>query len=202
MSKKTIAIDVDDVLASSAQGFVDFSNKQWGMSLTVEDYKEHWGQMWQVDIHEYRRRASIVYDSKTVKTFQAHQDAKEVLQALKKRFRLVITTSRVKEIEKETAEWLDYHYNGLFSEIHLGGFYDKITEDSHKPTKAELCQRIGAHYLIDDHPKHCFATAEVGIPSLLFGEYPWSRNLGKLPNGVTRVMNWREVQEYFDGQQS
>lgn len=39
---KTIAVDLDDVLAISAQALVEYSNSRWGTRLTVEEYDEDW----------------------------------------------------------------------------------------------------------------------------------------------------------------
>ena len=75
----------------------------------------------------------------------------------------------------------------------LGTFQARL-----KATKADIVKQIGADYLIDDQPKHCFAAAEAGITSLLFGDYRWNRNV-KLPEGVVKVRTWHEVLEYFDG---
>ncbi len=197
-TKRTIAVDIDDVLALSAQGFVGFSNKRWGTNLTVEEYNERWSEMWGIDHVEEKTRAHEIYDSKIVRDFQKMSDAETVLKDLKKHYRLVITTSRSKFVEKETLDWLDEHFADVFDEIHLSGFYDDLNPGSHKLTKAELCKSIDADYLIDDHPKHCIATADAGIPALMFGDYSWSRHIKNLPKGVTRVKNWQEVLEFFD----
>lgn len=37
---KTIAVDLDDVLSASVPGFVAYSNKRWGTTLTLDDYDE------------------------------------------------------------------------------------------------------------------------------------------------------------------
>jgi hypothetical protein len=99
----------------------------------------------------------------------------------------------------DTLEWLDRHYQGLFSDVHLAGLFDVLTEHSHKGTKVELITRIGADYLIDDQPKHCLAVAQAGGQAILFGDYSWNRNIGPLPKGVTRCLDWVAVKEYFDG---
>lgn len=49
MKRLTIAVDIDDVLADNAAGFVTFSNERWGTNLTPDDYGEHWVKVWQVD---------------------------------------------------------------------------------------------------------------------------------------------------------
>ncbi len=62
MHTPIIAIDIDDVLADYAAGFVKFSNARWGLNLTIADYDEHWGNVWGVDVDEVRRRADIMID--------------------------------------------------------------------------------------------------------------------------------------------
>ena len=49
MTKKVIAVDIDDVLAESARNLVEYSNKSWGTNITVDDYDEDWAKLWQVD---------------------------------------------------------------------------------------------------------------------------------------------------------
>ncbi|MBC7869007.1 hypothetical protein H7X69_02425 [Candidatus Saccharibacteria bacterium] len=39
-SKPTIAIDIDNVLAYNAKGFVEFSNQRWGTTLEVDDWSD------------------------------------------------------------------------------------------------------------------------------------------------------------------
>ncbi len=197
MSKKIIAVDIDDVLAASAEGFVSFINERWGTNLTVDTYDEHWGRMWGIDQKETLKRAQIIYGSNIVHRFRRFNEADEILKKLAKNYTLVAATSRNRLVKKDTLAWIDCHYKGIFKEVHMTGFYDGPKEDSHKLTKAELLQSIGADYLIDDHPKHCFAAAQAGITALLFGDYAWNRNVKKLPERVVRVKNWHEVEEYF-----
>lgn len=196
MKWQTIAVDLDDVLSAGAQGFIDFSNRRWGTNLTVNDFTERWAEMWGVDLTEERKRAHTIYKSGAVRKFKQKDSAKPILAELAKDYKLVVLTSRVKRIEKDTREWLDEHFNGIFDEVHFSGFYDELTADSHIYTKAEISREIGADYLIDDQLKHCFAAAEAGINALLFGGYPWNKDVD-LPSSVTRVKNWQEVGEYF-----
>jgi 5'(3')-deoxyribonucleotidase len=152
--------------------------------------------MWQVDIHEEKRRAQDIYDSGVVRKFRLMDKAKPVLSRLSKDYRLVVLTSRVKSIEKDTRDWIDEHFENIFDDIHFAGFYDELTHSSHLYTKDEISQQIGADYLVDDQLKHCIAAAGVGITSLLFGEYSWNK-AKNLPEGVKRVKNWEEIEEYF-----
>jgi 5'(3')-deoxyribonucleotidase len=199
MSKQTIAVDVDDVLSASAPGFVDFSNKMWGTRLHVDDYTEDWAMMWGMNQQGAIKRSEVMRDSNLVNTFRKLDEAEAVLRKLSKRFKLVITTSRGAPLKEGTWAWLQEHFGGIFEEVHHTGFFDGQHENPTSLTKGELCRSIGADYLIDDQPKHCFAAAEVGIPALLFGDYKWNRDLQELPPGVTRVMTWQDIEDYFDG---
>jgi 5'(3')-deoxyribonucleotidase len=198
MSKQIIAVDVDDVLAISTAAWVTYSNKKWGTRLTVEDYTEDWAKMWGLNQPQVLKRADQMSQDKLTTTFDKFQDAETILKNLSKHYKLVITTSRGEILRKDTLEWINMHFEGVFEEVHHTGFYDGQHKDPFDLTKAELCKSIGANYLIDDHPKHCFAAAEAGVHSLLFGDYPWNRSIRKLPAGVTRVPNWQEVEEFFN----
>lgn len=196
MKSRIIAVDVDDVIAISAQGFVEFSNKAWGTRLTVEDYDERWAKMWGVDHHEGVRRADAIYKSTIFDDFAHFEESKDALIKLSKKYKLIVTTSRAKQARETTEKWIEKKFPNIFSEIHLTGFYDEIKEDSHTHTKANICKELGVEWLIDDHPKHCFACAKVGVKSLMFGDYSWNRHV-KLKEGITRVKDWEAVGEYF-----
>ncbi len=198
---KTIAIDIDDVLALSASAFVDFSNKRWGTNLEVDDYHEHWAELWQVDNSEVNKRALEYWNSDTTKNVTAIADGEVVLKSLAKNYKLVIATARRIHTESDTTAWLDKHYQNLFSEVHFAGMWDEVTDNSIKATKAELCRQIGANFLIDDQPKHCFAAASSGVKSILFGDYGWNR-FEMLPQDVNRCVDWQSVQEYFNEYES
>lgn len=198
---KTIAVDIDDVLALSAKDFIAFTNQRWGTSLAVDDFDEHWAKVWQVDHEEEQIRKKEFFASGIVKNYDHFPEALEVLKKLKKNYELVILTSRIKLLSQDTRDWIDRNYGNIFSEIHFSGIWDdpnKLSIEKVKYTKAEVFHEIGADYLIDDQLKHCEAVAEARIPVLLFGDYKWNQTTKKLPATITRVKNWQEVLEYFD----
>lgn len=198
-AKKTIAVDVDDVIVGEAEFIVEYSNRHWGHNLSLDDYREHWAEMWGVEQDEVERRADILHSPEIINNYRILEDAQGVLKKLSGRFELVILTSRRLMVREDTLKWLADNFAGIFKEVHFTGFWDDpFGQDRHLLTKAELSRQIGADYLIDDQPKHCFSAAEAGIESILFGDYAASREL-KLPPRVTRCKNWQEVLEYFDG---
>lgn len=199
-SKKTIAVDVDDVLAANAEGFAKFSNEKWGTNLSPDDYTEHWAELWKVDDEEVERRRQEIVRAKLFIKHRLFDDAKEALNKLSKKYRLVIVSSRGRSVQADTIEWISSEFKNIFSEIHFAKIWDEPdmhTLEKLKLTKAEICQEIGADYLIDDQPKHCLAAAEAGITAVLFGNYKWNRQIKLLPNMV-RAKDWKEVLVFFD----
>jgi FMN phosphatase YigB (HAD superfamily) len=200
MSKQIIAVDIDDVLAANAAGFVRFSNETWGTNLTADDYDEHWPEVWKVDLAESEQRAEMYHQSGTIGRYDHYPEALSVLQRLATRYTLMVATSRRRVVQPETEAWIDMYVPGLFKEICFVGIYDQGVTDGTRwqKTKLDLLQQKGATYLIDDQLKHCQAAAEAGIHTVLFGEYPWNR-LESLPHNMTRCVDWLAVGKYFDG---
>lgn len=198
--KKTIAIDIDDVLADNAAGFVAFSNKMWGTMLTPTDYDEHWAEVWKVDITEVERRANAFHESGVLKTYKRIDTAVPVLKRLSQDFTLRVITSRRLQVREDTLAWIHRHYPGIFTDdtIHFAGIWDTIDDQSIHRTKADVASSLGVDYLIDDQLKHCQAVAESGKQALLFGDYTWNQ-LKPLPEGVVRTASWEEVENYFYG---
>lgn len=198
MSKPVIAVDVDDVLADSAAAFVAFSNQRWGTNLTVDDYQDHWGDMWQLDHEATEARAQVWRTAGLIRQYAHKEAAADVLRQLQPDYRLIITTARPKIMEADTLAWLDEHYNGLFEDVHFANFFGSNDYLAYHRTKGEMYRQLGANYVIDDQLKHCLSAAEIGLGAVIFGDYAWNRTDQPTP-GVVRCLNWPAVQEYFNG---
>jgi 5'(3')-deoxyribonucleotidase len=203
MAKQIIAVDLDDVLSASAEGFAAYSDAQWGGLHKPEQYLEEWAVFWGVPLEEALLRSSQFHASDAVAHYRHFEDALPVLSHLKSRYDLVIVTSRRALLKAHTDAWLDKHFPGIFTAIHYAGIWDadhKTVDEVKKVlknTKAAICGEVGANYLIDDQPKHCIGAAQAGITSLLFGDYAWGKT-EKLPPGIHPVKDWKSVQEFFD----
>ncbi|MDB5163342.1 MAG: hypothetical protein JWO54_598 [Candidatus Saccharibacteria bacterium] len=200
-NRQKIAIDIDDVLADNATGFVNFSNKTWGTTLQPEDYHEHWMELWNVDLVEAERRAIILTNASIFKNYTHDEAALPVLKRLSADYDLCIVTSRREHTRDDTLAWIHQHYEGLFNDetIHYAGIWDKgITLSGLSLTKADVIAQLDADYLIDDQLKHCEGVAQTGRKALLFGNYKWNQ-VDELPSGVTRVNDWAAVEEHFYG---
>ncbi len=169
MGKPIIAIDIDDVIAANAKGFVEYSNRCYGTKLTVEDYDDRWALVWQVEHDEAERRAVEYHASGHIGTYDYIDGAYAVLKKLSESFKLIVITARRNTVSQLTHDWIDKYYPSIFEDIIFAGFFDTATPESLKMTKAELAKKHLADYLVDDQLKHCLAASEIGITALLFG---------------------------------
>ncbi|MBC7746813.1 hypothetical protein H7Y40_02415 [Pedobacter sp.] len=201
MTKPIIAIDIDDVLSSQVQVLIEFSNENYGTTLTTGDFKapgEYWGyyeQIWNVGKEEGAQRFQDFLERKIPLRQIIAPETLALLTKLKKDFRLEIVTSRRADYHTATQEWLEKHAPAIFDGVHFVELWDK---SDRKVTKAMICQEIGAGYLVDDSVDHCNLAAEAGITALLFGEFGWNI-ANALSPGVYRVKDWTEVETYLYG---
>jgi 5'(3')-deoxyribonucleotidase len=192
MKREAVAIDLDDVLASHVESFVAFSNANYGTNLGVEDYNDHWADLWHVEYDEIERRAAEFHIPETVAAFNVKEEARKALQQISASRDLYIVTARSQKLADTTTDWVDKYFKGLFKGVHLLS----VWEPNNTITKLDICKQIGASCLIDDLPRHCNLAAEGGVDAILFGDYAWNRNEA-ISNGVTRCKSWDEVLAYF-----
>lgn len=110
------------------------------------------------------------------------------LSVLSERFRLEVVTARNPRRVEETLGWLAINLPDVFSGVH----FNRAFGGAEELTKGEVCQRIGASYLIDDLEEHCLTAAEVGVKAFLFGSYPQKEH-----ESIHPVQGWADIIDYF-----
>jgi uncharacterized HAD superfamily protein len=158
--------------------------------------------MWQIDHDEALERREVFLKSGLAKRYKHFEEAKPVLEKLTTRYKLILVTSRSKELYKDTLEWIDTYFKNIFSDLHLSGIYDDTQRgyfEKINTSKSQILKQIGVDYLIDDYPKHCIPAAEAGLKTVLFGDYPWNKD-ARITNNMVRARNWQEVLEYFENE--
>ena len=200
MKRQIIAVDIDDVLSSQVDIIIEFSNQKYGLNLSHKDFStpgEYWGyyeKVWGVGEEEGAKRFEEFLAGMYPLTQVVSPEAKDAIQRLKKSYDLEIVTSRGVDYQNGTLQWLEDQVPDVFKGVHFVALWGNGNE---KATKAKICQEIGAGYLIDDSVEHCNLAAEAGVTALLFGEWGWSK-AQHIHKDVVRVVDWREVLEYFD----
>lgn len=201
MVKKTIAIDIDDVLADSTEALRNDVNLMYGLNLTrehylVEDtYSRYYEKVWERNnvghlVSFDDLRGQMIADQSHIKPIH---NAIQATKKLATSFNLVTVTSRSRAWMPETRRWLNNNFKGVFSDsifVHH--------DDGDTRTKGDVCVEIGAEWLIDDNPDHCQSALAKDVKAILFGNYGWSRTTGE--NRMTRANNWKQVLELFENE--
>jgi 5'(3')-deoxyribonucleotidase len=199
MSRETIAVDIDDVLARQNDAMREFINERYGLSLTPDDYDieapywGYWNHVWGVDKEEGRARFQAFLDSGKKAELHVVEGALETLSHLKKSYDITAVTSRNDQLIDITHRWLEGHFPSMFRSV----AFVHVWSSDQQVSKAIICKKIGASYLIDDNLEHCTLAAEAGLEALLFGNYGWNR-ASNLPSNVYRVDDWQAVRRFFD----
>lgn len=195
MNKPIIAIDIDEVLYPLVPNLADYHNKNYGTTLTVEDFDTYdFNKVWGGDVPSAVDKV-YAYLGRDDLHVVPIEGAKEALEELSKGYTLVVVTSRNGQLfGTKTEAWLRQHFPEVFSHVHFAGnHYDGHTFR----TKSELCLEIGARLLIDDQPRYVNECAEQGIRSILFGSYGWNSDLTEHQD-IVRCKNWSEVVKYVE----
>lgn len=192
-AKPVVAIDVDEVLFPLVNLFVDYHNNHHGTDATFDQFysymfEESLDLSSDVFIERIRSFANEGHFAKS----EPIDGTKTAIAALAEHYDLVVVTSRWESWQQDTLTWLQRHFPETFKSVE---FANSITwQRGEEYSKPAICQRIGARYFIDDSLENVQKVAAVGIPSLLFGDYPWNQ-ADELPTNVTRVKNWDEALE-------
>lgn len=192
MGRKSIAVDLDDVLACTAEALIAFSNATYSTNFSIVDYDEEWTRLWNIEQAEVEKRSLEFHVPQNVGAFEVKAKAKSAIRQLSQQYDLYIVTARSHRLINITREWIEQHFGKSFLDIH----FVPIWELSNKITKTDICKQISATYLIDDLPGHCNIAAENGITAILFGDYSWNQHR-KVADNVVRCVNWPAVLSYF-----
>ena len=196
--KPTIAVDIDNVLANTAESFAQYSNTTWGTNISEADFSEDFTRVWGVSYEEALRRMDEIYETDLFLSITPKVGAHDAVRSLKGKYDLVVLTSRRKSNAEHSLDWVETHYPGCFSEVYFSGIYDNNLADPSllNLTKGQILQQIGASYLIDDEPKHCISAANLGIPSILFQPRMVSPSLLDT-NLITTLKSWYDVRQFY-----
>jgi 5'(3')-deoxyribonucleotidase len=197
--KRTIAIDIDDVLADSTEALRLVVNEKYGADLKPEHYLEpgeyhkYYDGVWERNgiadiVSKDELNSQMVADQSHVRP---HADVLSVLKELAGKYELVVITARNPTWEKATHVWLQLHFPDVFKKVIFVGQH----EDATLQTKGDLCTEVGAHWLIDDNVTHCQSALDNGVEAILFGEYGWHQGI---PDRITPCKDWQAVLEYFN----
>jgi len=170
--RKSIAIDMDEVLAEMMTKVLDIYEKEYGEVLTREEY---WGKSFQ-ELPKITALRPLIFEKGFFRDLPVMADSQEVLQELSERFDLYIVTAAMefRNSFEDKYDWLAEHFP-FISWRNLVFCGDKHI--------------IKTDWLIDDTPYNLKRFS--GIPLI----YTASHNTQE--DCFHRVNNWQEIREYF-----
>lgn len=192
-AKPVLAVDVDEVLYPFMPLFIEHHNKHHGTNkmlnqLTSYVLEENFSMS---DNQKLERIRSFVAGGGFSKGLPLEQ-SQQAIAKLARQYDLVVVTSRWKDWEQDTLDWLQQHFPDSFKRIHFANSITWNRGDKHD--KSSICLELGAVAFIDDSLDNVEKVSGAGITSLLFGDYPWNQ-AEKLPDNAQRVRDWNEVLE-------
>ena len=201
--RQTIAIDIDDVLADTTDALRLWSNELSGSNLTEEHFKEegeYWGyyeRVWdQHNISDVLRYAdfhsALIRDEIAIPLLPGAEFA---INELRKRFDIILITSRSGDLEGVTRSWLKDNFGNHGIKLYFAK-NNRYSTESEKKSKGQLCKELGASLLIDDSVQHCESALAEDIDVILFGEYGWQK---PIPEDLRVCKDWPAVLEYLNG---
>jgi 5'(3')-deoxyribonucleotidase len=153
-----VGVDVDGVLGEQVPPVLERLKFKKGLHLTKEAVTE-----WDLPINETSITKEIeeaLLDPNFVKEMPLVQGAQHAMKRLYKKYHIVIVTSRPRETEKETKDWLKRHFK----------FHEFVNT-------REFGKNIrGLHVLIDDNLENIKICASSGCYGLLFSQ-PWNQTI-------------------------
>jgi 5'(3')-deoxyribonucleotidase len=193
-NKPIIAVDIDDVVYPFVPSLIKYLDVNHKVRMSQHDFIEYdirkvWGGG---PVEATKIFKNYIKDSGI--HIAPIKDAQKALHVLSDRYKIIVMTSRDISSFPKTHEWITHHFPDIFKDVHLlGNKQDSVTFRG----KAEVCKELGVYCLIDDHLSHVIGANEVGIKTILFGDYPWNQT-ADLPPEIIRVKNWQEVLEHFE----
>lgn len=189
--KSVIAIDIDDVIIETSPHLVTYYNRTFGTNVAVKDMYPSNLRPWGVsDKAAWVKRVEAYLATEEFQSISPSPETVASLVRLARSNVLHVVTGRSIALELLTNNMVNKFFPGIFHSVIFTGLLDK------KRGKAEVCQELGAEFLIEDHLGHALPVAETGINVLLFGDYPWNQ-ADELPSNVVRVKDWTAVLQYF-----
>ena len=198
MNKPVIALDIDDVLVDTATHLLGSYNKTYGTKLTRSDYYSKDPVVHGVEhFNEAAKRFEKYMRTEAYSKAEPIPEAVQAIKYLSRYYDFIGVTSRPEYVAEATGKWLEKHF-GVLKAVFTSFIMGATTHQGTVLSKTEVCQDIGATYMIEDHLHHALPVSASGVTVLLFDQL-WNQK-DDLPDNVIRVQNWQEIREYLDNE--
>lgn len=182
--KKKFGIDIDGTVTSPS-AILPFINKAFGINITLKDVKQYdLNPVVNVSEAEFSNwfyhNEPLIYAGSPIA-----KDAATVLNKWKNDHELCFISARGPHLLDVTKKWFLEH-SLTYHSIELIGTHNKV--ESAKKNKVDI-------FFEDKHDNAVMIHEECNIPVLLF-DTPYNQD--PIPNGVIRVNNWSEADQWVE----
>lgn len=193
-----IGIDMDSVIAEIIRPIDLFHNRQYGTSITYTDHADYnLCLYWNCSLDDMYKRIFEFYASPEFQDTKPIVGSQEALTLLAQQHELHLITARPYDVEKQSREWLNEYFPNIFKEIHHTNLISKGGKGM-SIKKSEICRKMGATVMIDDHIDYILDCADNFIMSYLFPA-PWNADKTVSHPHVKRVAGWKELVGLING---
>uniref|UniRef100_H3HDF1 Uncharacterized protein n=1 Tax=Phytophthora ramorum TaxID=164328 RepID=H3HDF1_PHYRM len=191
----TLVVDVDHTLTKLLECAAAWHEAEHQMEIDVDAVaSSSWASVWGADDAESKTHE--FYASKQFETeLQAVPGASEVLKPLRKFFSLLAITNRPRFVEKQTREWLDRHFSGVFDKL---VFVDEDSPEHLVTRKKELYDDLKVKVAVGSDVALLAEAAESVGHVVVVGSVPWTKAASEARSGVVQVSEWAAAKEVFD----
>lgn len=185
-----IAIDVDDVLFDYLENFLKYVNNLKGTSFSKEDMTSFFFEKVSgFDREETINLHNSFHFSENFNEILPLEGSLESIDFLNKEgHNLFIITSRSRDMEDLTKEWINRHFPKKFTEIL---FSNHVFMHNKGISKKDFCLKYDIDIILEDSTHYAKECSESGINVILF-DNPWNTNLKENKN-IHRVNHWEEI---------
>lgn len=183
MKNYRFGIDIDGTVTTPSS-LLPHINKKFGCELVLDDIKEYdLTTAFEVDPTEFYNWYKEA-EPEICLTSSTQEQAKQILMDWQKHAELYYISARGSEVMDVTMEWFQREQLP-FDHVELIGSHRKI----------ETARKFGTDVFFEDkHDNAVDLHEELDIPVILF-DTPYNRK--PIPNGVIRVTNWSEANEWI-----
>lgn len=171
-----VVSDIDNVKAATTAGLIAWSEQRFGRPFGWDIYTEELAKMWGTDPDETRSHWDD-FCRDEMPHIPLIEGMQEAIDSYPTNVVEELLTSRGDHLAELTAWWARQNLPHATDVHHVGIDWqnDPLALTRTKAAKIDDCHGpFNIDVFKDDEPKHTRAVVAAGIPSVLFGEYPWN----------------------------
>ena len=190
MKKRTIAVDLDDVLGNTTEHICAYYNARFGTNFKFQDHQTYMiNDVWNRSREEAIKIVDDFFRSDDAKTITPFAGSQYAIDELSKKYDLIVLTSRPVDHRQSTTEWVNQYFPNKFEEIVITN--KNASNKLPSREKFEVCLEKQIDIMIEDNLHFAMQNAHNNITTYLM-DRPWNQN-GELPKLIKRVYAWNEI---------